>query len=110
PCFVVFLELRRSINPIVMDDLRNRIPVLGIVDGRSKKVFPWKLAKALVGLAPSLHRSRDGHAVDALARHGFKSMLSQKIGSQFLWRPAAGVQTVKFAGLRVPVKEKQIAA
>src|SRR6185437_8832983 len=110
PCFVVFLELRRSINPIGMDDLRDPISVLGVVDGRSKKVFPWKLAKALVGLAPSLHRSRDSHAVDALARHGFDSMLSQELRGQFLWRPAAGVKTVKFAGLRVPVKEKQIAA
>src|SRR5579872_5644075 len=63
-----------------------------------------------MSLAPSFDGARNGDAMNSVARHGCNSLLRQKLHGKPAWRPSARVQPIKFAGLRVPVNEKQIAA
>jgi hypothetical protein len=68
------------------------------------------MPEAPVGLAPSLYSAGDRDAVDAAPRHRRNALLRQKLHGKFARRPAARVQTIEFAGLGLPVDEKQVTA
>src|SRR5262249_33010133 len=84
--------------------------MLGVIDRRSKEGLPWKTAEALVRLAPSFDRTGNSDAVNAIARHSLDSLLVEEIDSQLARRPAAGVEAIELARLRVPVDQEQVAS
>src|SRR6185437_10170170 len=43
--FLALPQFVRAVQPINMDDLRHGVTVLSVIDGRSKEVLPWQLAK-----------------------------------------------------------------
>src|SRR5580704_19062281 len=93
-----------------MDDLGHNVTVFGVINGWSKKIFPRHAPEALVGLAPSFNRARDGDAVNPVLGHRRNAVFCQKLDGKSTWRPAARIQAVEFASLRLPVNEKQITA
>src|SRR6476646_9333412 len=77
---------------------------------RREQVLPVKPAKTLMRLAPAVHGAGNSNAMNAVVRHSGDAMLTQKFDGQLSRSPAAGVESIEFSGLCVPVNKKKIAA
>src|SRR5205823_5031738 len=109
PRLLGLLHLGLFVHPIVMDDLRNGVSMLGIIDGLSKQIFPWQSAKSLVSLGPSVYYPWHGHRMDTIMGHSSDALLTQKIHGKLARGPSAGVQAIELAGLGIPVEQEQVA-
>src|SRR5215475_6691662 len=89
PRLICFLQLGLVRNPVVMDDFWNGVTMLGILNSRSKQVFPGQPSEALVRLAPALDRAGNSNAMNAVTGHGSYSMPGKKLDGQLAWGPAA---------------------
>jgi hypothetical protein len=110
PALSIRRQVRRGVFPVGLDDFRHSVTMPGIEDRRLKQLAPGKLAKLVVKLGPPVDGSGYGHRVNARLGHGVNAFRLQVIDCQALGSPAAGVQSVQLAGLRVPVDGKQVAA
>src|SRR6266853_5867390 len=90
--FVGLAEFGVFTGPVILDDFRHRIAVLGVMDGWSEQVLPGQPAKTLVRLAPAIDYAGNRYAMDAVMRHGGDAVLRQKFDGKFSRRPTAGVQ------------------
>ncbi len=97
-------------NPVGLNNLRHRVAMLRVIDRGCEKVLPRQSSKTLVRLAPSFHHARHCDGLNTVLRHGGNSLLGQKFNGQLAWREPAGVESVKFAGLRVPIEQEEVAA
>ena len=110
PRLAGLLQLGFILHPVGMDDLGYGITVLGVVDCRSKEILPRQPPEAAMGLAPSFNGPGNCDRVDPVFRHRGDAVFRQKLDGKSARRPAARVQAIEFAGLCLPINEKQIAA
>ena len=97
--FRSLLQFLDCFNPVLVDNFRDSITMVSVVNGRSEKIFPREFAETLMGFAPAVHGSWNGHAVDAVMGHGVKAFAIEIRRREFLRRPSTCVQPVQFAGL-----------
>ena len=107
---VSLLELRLILDPEIMDQLRNRISMLGVVDRRCKKFFPWQLAKALVSFAPTIYCPRNGDSLYAILRHFIYALSGKVVDGLSLGSPSTGIQSIELLRLRIPINKEQVSA
>ncbi len=96
--------------PIRRGPFRNRKPILGGSNRRRqifRQLFPSKFIRQFL---PAVHGSRYGNGIHSLLRHAPDSQLLQVLDRQTLWRPPAGIDSIKLVRLRVINNRKQIPA
>ena len=86
--FRVGLEAGCGVFPVALDNLRHRVPVGCVIDGRLKEIGPGKLAEAAVQLGPAIDCAGDGDRVDAFLRHGIDPLGAEMIDGEQLWAPS----------------------
>ena len=103
------VQLHRS-RPAAGDHFRHREALLGVVDRRRQQLGERLGAEPLAHRVPAGHHAGHGHRVDAALRHLLDALGGEELRRQPGRRPAAGVQPVHGAGLRLVVEDEEIAA
>src|SRR5260370_7583383 len=77
PCFLRLLHLGFVSHPDIVNDFRDSVAVVGVVDGRRKEILPGQAPKTLMGLAPAIHNTWNPYTVNPFPRHRPNSLLRQ---------------------------------
>src|SRR6476646_7075307 len=92
----------------MVNDFRDIVTMVSIVNGRNEKIFPRELTETLMGLAPAIHGSWNGDTVNAFVRHAVKTFTIEIRRREFLRRPSTGVEPIKLAGPGIPIDEEEV--
>ena len=103
------VHLHRA-RPAARDALGQREAVLGVVDGRREQLRERLGAEPRAHRIPSGHDAWHRHRVDAALRHRLVAFRREEVDGQSRRRPAARVEAVDRAGLRLVVEDEQVAA
>ena len=98
------------VGPTGRDSLRHREPVLGVPNRRRQQLRERLGAESLPHRVPSRGHAGHGHRVDAALRHLLDALRCEEVDGQAGRRPAARVEAVDGAGLRLVVNDEEVAA